>query len=155
MVKGAIGIALAFVAALALAASPALASKRATTPASSKRPYTSGAYAGTVTQSIPQAYQGTIVFSIRPGVLSNLHFKVTMVCGTLLLAQVQSPPSPLQIKIAQDGGFAYAGTVAGTQVDLQGKLHGGHVTGTFFESFHTSPQNVCTMYAPAPFGAGL
>ncbi len=141
-------------AALALACTPALAAGKSSAH-TSKRSYFNGAYAGTVNQSIPQAYRGAIGFTVHAGVLSGLHFTVTMVCGKLLLAQVQSPPTSLHVRVSRAGDFAYTGSVAGAQVDLEGRIRGGHASGTFFESFHTSAVNVCTMYSPAPFGAGL
>jgi len=135
----------ACLAVLAVAAPPALAARRA---------YVAGAYAGRVRQSIPHTYTGSIGFDIHGSILTNLHFRVDMVCGKFLLAQVTSPPSPVHVKVNPAGAFAYSGTMRGAHVDLRGKLQGRSAKGTFFESFHTSPQNACTMYRPAPFGAG-
>lgn len=150
MKTGAMGIAGVLCAALALAVSPALAAKRRL----ARHEYSAGSYLGQVSQSVPQAYSGTIGFSIRSGKLSNLHFKVTMACGTLM-AQVASPPSSLRVKIARDGTFSYSRTVGGTHVELRGRVHGGRVAGRFFESFHMSALDLCTMYRPAAFGAGV
>jgi len=122
--------------------------------AGSLRPFASGDYAGRVTQAIPRSYAGSIGFSIRSGVLTALRFKVTMVCGKILLTEVTSPPSSLHVPVRRDGTFSYAGTVAGTLVRLRGSLHGKKARGTFFESFHTTKAFACTMYAAAPFGAG-
>lgn len=138
-----------------MACGVAMALGLAASPAGALAPrYSSGAYTGSVSQSVPQAYAGSIGFRIRAGFISKLQFKVTMVCGKLLVAQVQSPPSDLRVRVGADGTFSYAGTVSGTLVKLVGKVHNRNASGTFFESFHTSPANVCTMFAPAPFGAG-
>lgn len=135
-----------------LGAAPALGARRAHLR-SAAHPYLTGPYLGKVNQSVPQAYSGWIGFQIRSGALSRLQFKVTMVCGKLLMTEVQSPPNSVQIRLARDGSFSYVGTVAGAEVHLQGQVHGHSASGTFFESFRTTPQFACTMYQPAPFGA--
>jgi|GEM_PF-4347057 len=145
MGKRATGIAGALALALG-GAVPALAAPRR---------YASGDYAGRVSQAIPLAYRGSIGFSIRSGVLTALRYQVTMVCGKLLMAQVSSPPSRLRVAVRRDGSFSYAGRVGGAVVRLRGTVRGRRARGTFFESFHTATNYSCTMYAAAPFGAGL
>lgn len=120
----------------------------------SPRSYANGDYAGRVAQSIPRFYAGSIGFSIRSGALTALRFKVTMVCGKILLTEVTSPPSSLHVRVHRDGTFSYSGTAGGAMVKLSGSLHGRKARGSFFESFHTTRTYMCTMYAAAPFGAG-
>jgi hypothetical protein len=115
--------------------------------------FAAGQYTGRVSQVIPKPFSGLIGFTIRGGVLTGLHFKVEMVCGRLLLAQVASPPSRLRVRVRHDGAFSYAGRAGGALVRLHGIVRGRSATGTFFESFHTTPTYGCTMFAPAPFGA--
>lgn len=146
---------LSIAAGLVGAATPALAATHTRAHLRAhKRPYVTGSYVGKVSQSVPQAYSGWIGFQVRAGRLTRLQFKVTMVCGKLLMTQVQSPPNTLQVKLARDGSFSYAGALGGAVIHLQGKVHGRGASGTFFESFATTPQFSCTMYQPAPFGAG-
>jgi hypothetical protein len=121
----------------------------------SPRAYAAGAYTATVRQTVPRSYAGKISFRIHGNRLGHLRFSVTMVCAKVLIAQVQSPPSALKIKIARNGHFSYVGTVAGTMVRLHGRLRGHRATGMFFESFRTAPGNRCTMLAPAPFNTGV
>ena len=130
---------------LGLVAPPALAAGRA---------YVGGVYSSTVRQTVPRSYEGTISFRIHDRKLTKLRFTVTMVCAKVLIAQVQSPPSALEIPVARDGSFSYTGTVSGTTVQLQGALRGHRARGMFFESFRTAPGHTCTMLTPAPFGTG-
>lgn len=115
--------------------------------------YAGGDYVGKVSQMIPQRFTGSIGFSIRRGVLTALRFKVKMVCGRLLLAQVASPPTALRVRVRRDGTFSYAGTIGGARLRIHGSVRGRRATGVFFESFHTTARYACTMYAPASFRA--
>lgn len=117
--------------------------------------YMAGAYAGKVAQTVPHPYAGSIGFSIQPGALTALRFKVTMVCGHQLLAQVVSPPNHLKIRITHAGRFSYRGKVHGASMRLKGRIYGRRVRGVFFDSFHMSKTSTCTMFSPARFGARL